>query len=41
MDGIDLLVRQHRALEALLQQGMEAQDPAQRAALFRLSLIHI
>lgn len=35
MDGIDLLVRQHRALEALLQQGVDATDPAQRAALFR------
>lgn len=35
MDGIDLLVRQHRSLEALLQQGVDAAEPAQRAALFR------
>ncbi|WP_119156937.1 hemerythrin domain-containing protein [Caldimonas tepidiphila] len=35
MDGIDLLVRQHRSLEALLQQGVDESDPARRAALFR------
>ena len=35
MNGIDLLVSQHRALEALLDQTLEAKDAHSRRALFR------
>jgi hemerythrin superfamily protein len=35
MDGIELLIGQHRSLEALMKAWMEASDGPQRQALFR------